>query len=144
MDEREVNEGTTTHVYAKLIDGDGSLIRGASITGLKLWLYDSLTGAIVNSRGVMPVLVGAGQDVLNDNDVEVFDTLQTSEEYVRGQLESFTYNLHWEVQALDNQVLDKSRKMEAHLAVFQVLYGTPSKSVTKAIRLIVKNLNPLV
>lgn len=136
---REINEDTTSHYYATLLDGDGSLVMGSQLSTLELWLYDIKTGTIINGRGV---LGGVGQNALNAHDVAVFDALQAGEELVRDQVVPFTYNLHWEVQRADNVIVTDSLTREGHTAVFRATYG-PTKSITRQVRLVVLNLRPI-
>ncbi len=104
-------EKTTPEFSCTLTAADGvTMIPGSTLTSLQLTLYadnDDLT--IINGRD--------HQDVLNNNGVTVYDTLQTG-------ADGHTYNLLWQLSADDMAVLDDALPFERHIALFEWAWPT--------------------
>lgn len=101
IDEREGGS-----YLATILDDLGALIPGATLTALALTLYvirrDGST-AIVNNRD--------HQDVLNQNQVTVYNTLQTAPD-------GRTYNLRWKIQPEDTTLVEELQH-ERHIGLFE-------------------------
>lgn len=101
-----IDEQESGSYLATIQDDLGNLLPGSVLLSLQLTLYvvrfDGST-AIVNSRN--------HQDVLNSQNVTVYDSLQTTG---NGQ----TYNLRWAVQPADS-TLQEDLPYERHYALFE-------------------------
>jgi len=123
---KAMNERTTGIYTTTLEDETGAPIPLALISTLELWLYNVKTAAIINSRGVMG---GAGQDVKNNNNVTIHATSGL---------------LTWQLQTLDNVIVQDFRTTEEHRAVFRAVCLGSYPIVTHQFVLMVTNLKPVV
>lgn len=118
----------TSAVYTvTLVDENAVPIALASVTAMKLTLFNSSipepstpTDNIINSRNL--------QNVLNANNVTMHATSGL---------------VTWEIQKLDNVMIDESLDSEIHTARFDVEYGSPTKYASHEVRLRVVNLRKL-
>jgi hypothetical protein len=124
-----VTEKTTAMYYATLKDESGAIIGPSVLQTLTLTLSDKATAGVINGRNA--------QNVLNANNVLVYDTLQTVPSAVKTY--ATTYNLAWAIQAADNAIVTDSSTVETHLAVFQAGWGG-NKTLNFQVTLLVKNL----
>lgn len=121
----EVNEETSGSYIATIKDDFGDLIPGSLLTSLKLTLY------VVTEPGVEVVLNGRDhQNVLNLNNVTVYDALQTL-------ADGRTYNLRWQFQVLDT-TLEEELPYERHIALWE--WEWPQGSGKHEVVLNVRNL----
>lgn len=123
-----VTEKSSFLYYATLIDETGAVVGPSLLSTLTLTLYDKIAGTIINSRNA--------QNVLNANNVTVFDALQTDQTN-DGPVD---YNLKWQVQPADNAIVTDSRDVETHLALFQASWSGGQKSLNFEVQVLVKNL----
>src|SRR5262245_54582446 len=98
-----VYEQASGSYLAVLQDDRGRIIPGSALTGLRLTLY-----TIRNDNAILIVNNRHNQDVLNANDVTVYNTLQTT---ARG----VPYNLHWRIQPGDTTLSDVTLPFERHI-----------------------------
>lgn len=124
MFSEQVNEQTAAQYTATLYDQTGAVIPVGSLTALELWLYDVRKNTIINNRGLFG---GAGQNVLNQNNVTV----------------DANGLLTWTIQGADNVIVTGGRDLETHRAVFRVTWGSPSKTLTHELELVVVNMAPV-
>jgi len=103
----EIDEEEGGSYLATILDDVGAMIPGSSLLTLVLTLYviraDGST-AIVNNRD--------HQNVLNQQNVTVYNTLQTLPNATR------TYNLRWKIQPEDT-TLQEALPFESHYALFE-------------------------
>ena len=111
----DVLERTTRIFSATVQDLDGVAIPAASLTTMVLTLYSLHSLAVINSRNA--------QDILNANNVTI----------------DANGLLTWELQPADNQILDNSRPVEVHRALFEWTWG--GKAGKDEIDFYVRNLN---
>lgn len=110
-----VRERSTGRVTAVMKDELGAVIPAASMTSLKLTLYDVLTGTVLNARDA--------QNVLNANDV----TLDA------------TGTLVWQVRPADHALVGTSpRALEKHRAVFDFTWASGAKRDWHALEFLVE------
>jgi len=123
---KAINERTTGIYTATLEDESGVPIPLSSISALELWLYNLKTGVIINARGTWG---GPGQDVKNNNNVTIHPTSGL---------------LTWQLQTLDNVIVEDFRTTEEHRAVFRATCLGSYPIVTHQFALMVTNLKPVV
>lgn len=102
----EVREQTTPTYTATLTDDAGTPLSALNIDTLTLTLYVIQSDgsiAYVNSRNA--------QDVLNANNVTIYNTLQT-------RADGTTYNLLWNVQVADTTLVE-DLPFERHIALWE-------------------------
>lgn len=123
-----------------LLDEFDVLVPASALTTLTLTLYDlqtylaglasglsgvaALAAAIINGRNA--------QNVLNANNVTVYNTLQTGADGV-------SYNLAWDLQPADSPIVNAPLAVETHVALFQATWGT-SGAFNHEVRLPVENV----
>lgn len=113
-----VNEGATALYKAQLVDELGVNISLDAISEITLTLYDDLSTNVINGRD--------GQNILNANDVAI----------------SSTGAVAWDVQALDDAIVNPGLESEVHVALFKGKYGASGlKSFNHEFRFRVVNLN---
>ena len=123
----DIHEQASGGYWATMVDEAGNLIPGSTLTTLTLTLYTlSGTGAItiINGRD--------HQNVLNLNDVQVFNTLQT-------RSDGKTYNLLWQIRPEDTTLVNPLLAFERHIAVFEWTWPN-NHAGSHEIALAVKNL----
>jgi hypothetical protein len=121
MDEQESGS-----YLATITDDLGVMLPGATLLTLALTLYVIKTDGteqIVNSRDA--------QDVLNVNQVQVFDTLQALSD-------GRTYNLRWRVQPADSTLVEQL-PFERHIGLFEWTWGAGAGK--HEMILVIKNLH---
>jgi hypothetical protein len=99
-------EQTSDVYWATILDDEEVLLPGNVLNTLTLTLYvQRADGSIsyINSRNA--------QNVLNTNNVLVYDALQTGPEFR-------TYNLKWAIQPEDTTLVD-DLPIERHIALFE-------------------------
>lgn len=103
----QIDEQESGYYIGILTDNDGvTMIPGATLLTLRLTLYviqQDGTIAYLNSRNQ--------QDVLNLNNVLVYDTLQTD---ANGR----SYNLRWTIQPADTTLVE-DLPQERHIGLFE-------------------------
>ena len=121
-----IRENSSGQFIGTLVAEDGvTVVPGSALTSLTLTLYnDDFSLTIVNSRD--------HQNVLNQNGVVVYDTLQTD---ASGR----TYNFVWTISPADVAILDDAVPFERHVALFEWGWGT-GKSANFELILAVRNL----
>ena len=92
-----INELSTGRYTATVLDESGGF---PVLDTLTLTLYDLLTGTIINSRN--------SQNVLNTNNVSY---------------NSATGLLTWDMQPLDNPIINNALEREVHVAEFKATYS---------------------
>ena len=114
-----IKEKTTRTYEATLKDELGAVIPAASITTLLLTLYslNSPTLAIVNARNQQSLL-NANNGTVDANGL-----------------------FKWEMQILDNQVLDSTLTTEIHRGLFEVTWAAGTKAHKHEVDFHVQNLN---
>jgi hypothetical protein len=110
-----VAERTTPLYTATLVDEDGAIIPGSTLTTLVLTHYNLATDAILNSRDA--------QNVLNANNVTVSEL---------GILE-------WVLQPLDTLIVDDTLCLETHVALFEFTWNSGARVGKHEIRYEVRN-----
>lgn len=93
--------------WATIKDESGVLVPGNVLTALTLTLYVTLadgTQTIINGRD--------HQNVLNTNDVTLFNALQA-------RADGKTYNLFWQIRKEDTTIVDSTLTTERHVALFE-------------------------
>lgn len=120
MDEQESGS-----YLATITDDLGVMLPGSTLTALALSLY------VVNAAGVEVIINDRNhQNVLNLNNVTVYDTLQTLSD-------GRTYNLRWRVQAQDTTLVEPLA-FERHLGLFE--WAWPGGQGKQELVLVIKNL----
>lgn len=99
-----LNERITARYTATVKDETGIAIPAASLTTLTLTLYNRADGSIINSRNA--------QDVLNANNVTV-DSAGL---------------ITWTMQPADNPIVDDTREIERHVALWVWTYSSGTKT----------------
>ena len=110
-----VAEQTTRRYTATIQDETGAAIPAASLTTLKLTLYDRATGAVINTRD--------DQNVLNANDVTV----------------DGNGLLTWTMKPADNPILNDALAQEHHVALFEFTYASGAKRGQHEVDFVVRN-----
>jgi len=117
---KDILEKTTRKVTCVVVDENDAAIPAASLSTLTLTLYSLHTLAVVNSRNA--------QNALNANNVTV----------------DANGVLTWEIQSADNQILDATRDVEIHRALFEWTWAGGAKAGKHEVDLHVKNLHKVV
>lgn len=103
----ELNEQASGGYWATILDEAGVLVPGNVLSTLTLTLY------VVNADGSLTIVNGRNkQNVLNQNDVTVFNTLQT-------RADGKTYNLFWQIRQGDTTLVTQALPTERHIALFE-------------------------
>lgn len=123
----KVNELNSGRYRGTLVDETTAVF--AAVTTLTLTLYNKVSKAIINGRDV--------QNVLNTNQVTLFNTLQTDS--VTGE----TYNLEWNMLPLDNPIINSGLKEEIHVALFIAKWSGVAKQMNHEVTIKVQNLSKL-
>ena len=101
-----VEEQTSGSYFGTLTDDLGAMIPGSVLTALQLTLW------VVRSDGSVAYINNRNhQDVLNANNVTVFDALQST-------ADGKTYNLRWNYQIPDTTLVE-TLPFERHLFLFE-------------------------
>lgn len=111
-----INEKDTGKYSITLKDEAGVAIPGSALTTATLTLQVLHTAAIVNTRNA--------QNIKNANNVTI------SEAGV----------LDWLIQIADATILDDTKKIEIHRALFLFTWGSPTKSKAHEMDLEIENL----
>lgn len=111
-----INELTSASYTTTLKDETGAVIPAASLTALTLSLYEANGGATVNSR--------SNQNVLNANNVTV----------------DSNGLLTWAIQPADTAIIDGTKAVEPHIAVFRATWASGAKSCVHQFELDVTNI----
>jgi hypothetical protein len=109
-----VNEQTTARYTAQIVDETGAALPAASLSTLKLTVYDQASGSVLNSR--------SQQNVLNANGVTV----------------DSSGNLVWVMDPADNAIVG-TRELEAHIALFEWTWAS-TKAGRHEVPILVLNL----
>lgn len=108
----DVREQTSGIYWATLEDDEGNVLPGNVLSTFLLTLYviklDASIG-IVNARNA--------QNILNANQVEVFNALQT-------RADGFTYNVKWSFLPADTTLVEVL-PYERHIALFEWTWPRP-------------------
>lgn len=103
----EVNEQSSAGFWATLLDESGQLVPGNVLSTLTLTLY------VVNADGTQTFINGRQkQNVLNQNDVTLYNSLQT-------RPDGKTYNLFWQIRVGDTIIVNPVLPVERHVALFE-------------------------
>lgn len=103
----EINEQASAGFWGTLLDESGVVIPGNVLLTLQLSLY------VVNADGTQTIVNGRDkQNVLNQNDVTVYDTLQV-------RPDGKTYNLFWQIRVGDTTIVNTALTTERHVALFE-------------------------
>ena len=107
----DLNEQASGGYWGRLLDETENLVPGSLLTTLTLTLYvinADNTITIVNSRNK--------QNVLNANDVQVFNTLQS---FTKSDGTVVTYNLFWQIRQGDTTLVNSNLSHERHIGLFE-------------------------
>lgn len=123
-----IDEQETGLYRGKLVGNDGVTFLPASVLStLTLTLY------LINSDGTRTILNSRdAQNVLNANNVVVYEALQTAPD---GSL----YNLEWTIQVGDSTILDDALPNERHIALFEWTWPTGNQGKHEVV-IVVRNL----
>jgi hypothetical protein len=125
-----VRERSTPRIYFLLVDENGDALTASQLSTLTLSLYDERTGTVLNSRDA--------QNVLNTNNVTVYDTVQGQAPAAGADDER--YNVLWQVQPGDNAVLSTKRQpvLERRRAVFRYTWASGAREDWQAVEWLVE------
>jgi len=125
----DVPEQTSGCYLARITDVTGvTLIPASALSSLLLTLYT------VDALGVTGVVNGrTHQNVLNVNDVEVFETVQTDPA-------GHTFNLRWTYTPADTTLANPALKVEKHIALWEWTWAAGTRAGKHEVILAVKNL----
>ena len=127
-----LTEKTSSLYRTTLVDETGALVGPSTLSALTLTLY------AYDANGVLTYLNSRNaQNVLNQNGVLVYDTLQSG---VDENGQPMTYNLAWTMAPADNAIVNDSKSVETHYALFQASWGAGAKGINHPVALPVKNL----
>lgn len=122
-----IDEQESGSYIATITDDTGAMLPGSVLVTLKLSLF------VVRQDGSITYIRGPQQNVLNVNQVDVFDVLQTLPD-------GRTYNLRWRIQPADTTLVE-ALPYERHQFVFE--WGWPSGQGKHPAVLVVRNLVPV-
>lgn len=105
----EVAEKTSAYYTAVLLDELGIGIGSAQLTTLTLTLHDAVTLSIINGRNA--------QNALNTNGVTI----------------DASGNLAWTMTPADNIIVTAGKRVEQHVATFQVTWSGGTKGLNKEV-----------
>ncbi len=111
-----IDEQTTPRLTAVIRDADGVGIPAASLNSLKWWLINKATDAIINGRN--------GTGILNAN----------------GGTVDGNGNLALDLTVLDTAMIDGTRNTEVHVAEFEFVYNTGTKTGRHTVEHTIRNL----
>lgn len=104
-----ITEGTTPTYTAILKDNEGVVVPAASLSAVRLRLYSTATGAVINSRN--------GQNVLNANNVTINNVGL----------------LTWKLLEADTILVDSPKPILGHHCAVFVIEWTDAQSVLRQI-----------
>jgi hypothetical protein len=120
-----LDEQESGSFIATITDDLGTMLPGSLLTALALTLY------VIRTSGVVTTINNRDhQNVLNTNNVEVFDVLQSLPD-------GRTYNLRWRIQPEDTTLVE-ALAYESHLFLFEWSWNS-GKGKQEGV-LVVKNL----
>jgi len=106
-------EKETGTIPFRLRDEDGGLV--LALDSMTLTLYNQADGSIINGRDA--------QNVLNANNVSFANGL-----------------VSWSVQTADTPIVDDSKSIETHMAVFYMTWNLGQRSTTHRVRMDIENV----
>lgn len=120
---RGIPEGSSGVLFATLRDEEGELVGASDLEDLTLTLRNKGDDQVINERDE--------QDVLNDHNVEVFDSLQTGTFLVDGVATVITYNVRWNYIPLDTPFFGADTiREEDHVAHLRAVWDDGNKAVS--------------
>lgn len=123
----QLNSGRYTSTFR---DEDGALFYG--VETFQLTLYNKLDDSIINGRDY--------QDVLNNNQVTLYSTLQNG---VDDKGNPITYNMRWNLLPLDNPIINEGLPVEEHVALFVATWSSGARQMNTQFSIFVTNLGLL-
>lgn len=123
----DIDEQESGYYLGKITDNDGvTFLPGSTLTALALTLW------VVREDGTTQIVNGRNhQNVLNLNNVTVYDTIQTD-------ANGHQYNLRWAIQPADTTLVE-DLPFERHLALFE--WTWPQGQGKHTFELVVRNLS---
>ena len=123
----DIDEQESGAYLGKIVGNDGiTFLPGSTLTALALTLW------VVRENGTVAIVNGRNhQNVLNLNNVTVFDTIQTD-------ANGHQFNLRWLIQPADTTLVE-DLPYERHLALFE--WTWPQGQGKHLFELIVRNLS---
>lgn len=112
-----INERTTAkYTSDPLLDEDGAVVPGATLTTATLTFYDEKTNAIINNRN--------GQNVNGANGVTIADTGIVT----------------WVMTPADHPIVNDRMSQEVHVALFDLRWDGGSSRAMHEVKFLVNNL----